>query len=259
MREFVCPTSGKKFRQDVGYSSFPLITLPDGSWLGDTEIGVQIPVCPQTGLILLPDLSLSKASGGSKILYSSYSAKELELLPALIADPVYVALKADGPYAQAWWLATRLGRSAEDRFFMLQRSTWATRDPAKRRRLVARFADEAPAIIEGLKGPASSTRFRNVYVVNALRELGRFEEALALLDQLDRSGADVDDDIGEVSYQLRLAIEQQDDGRFAAEMVPRRVFEDLCSGRLSAFYGPPLPATVASCQIRRDREAKEAA
>ena len=259
VREFVCPIGGKKFRQDVGYSSFPLITLPDGSWFGDTEIGTQVPVCPKSGLVLLPDRALSEVSGRGRILYSSYSAKERELLPSLIADPDYVMLSADGPYAQAWWLATRLNRPAVDRFFMLQRSTWATSDPAKRKRLVARFANEAPAIVDAFKAGESTKRSSMIYVVNALRELGRFGEAAALLDQLDRSGSDSEDGSGEYLYQLRLAIAQKDDGRFAAEMVPQPVFEDLCNGRLAALYGPTLTATRTSCQIRRGREAKEAA
>ena len=57
LREFTCPVGGARFTHNVGYSAFPLITLPDGSWLGDTQIGVQIPVCPDNGLVLLPDVS----------------------------------------------------------------------------------------------------------------------------------------------------------------------------------------------------------
>ena len=55
VRHFTCPLGGKAFDQDVGYFAFPLVTLPDGSWLGDNMIDAQIPVCPDNGLVLLPD------------------------------------------------------------------------------------------------------------------------------------------------------------------------------------------------------------
>lgn len=265
VREFTCPIGEKTFKQDVGYAAFQLITMPDGSWLGDTEIGVQIPICPDNGLVLVPDLALSAATEDDDILYTNYSLKELEQLPALIADPTYFALKEDGPYAQAYWLATKLGRPAVDRLFMLQRSTWATRDPVKRKRLVQRFADEGPAIIDAMKADDEKKHYAMIVIVNALREVGRFDEALTLLDRIKASGTLV---LGppdpesiyepeEAGEPLRLAIAQKDDGRFAAEMLPKRVLNDICDGGWAFMYGPTAPATKAACKIRRDREKKE--
>lgn len=265
-REFTCPLGGKNFTQDVGYSSFPLITLPDGSWLGDTEIGVQIPVCPDNGLVLLPDLGKSSAEGESdRILYGEYSAAEIERLPALIADPDYRALAAQGRYAQAYWLASKMGRPAEDRFFMLQRATWATRDPALRKTLVARFVADAPGVIDGLRGGETAKRFARVYVVNGLRELGRFDEALALLDSIAAGGPPVPgqddpDSIfgpGDADGPLRLAIQQRDDGRFAAATVPDRLLSDICDGKLAVIYGPTTEPTKAACKVRRDAATKD--
>ncbi|QIG53861.1 hypothetical protein G6N82_06565 [Altererythrobacter sp. BO-6] len=46
VRSFTCPLGGANFSQDVGYYALPVLTMPDGSWLGDTEIGVQIPDLP---------------------------------------------------------------------------------------------------------------------------------------------------------------------------------------------------------------------
>jgi hypothetical protein len=265
VRQFTCPIGGKVFEQEVGYSAFPLITLPDGSWLGDTEIGVQIPVCPDNGLVLIPDLSKSAQEGSDRIAYADYTTAELARLPALIADPAYIALKEDGRYAQAWWLATQLGRPAEDRFFMLQRSTWATRDPAKRKRLVKRLAEEGPAIIAAFNGKEAVKSYHGIYIVNALREIGRFDEALALLDQLEAKGEPIPgqpdpDNIygpGDADGPMRLAIAQKDDGRFAAELLPAKMVNDICDNELAAIYGPTSAATLASCKIRRDRERKE--
>lgn len=265
-RSFTCPLNDRTFTQDVGYSAFPLITLPDGSWLGDTEIGVQIPVCPDNGLVLIPDLSKSSAEAGDdRILYADYSAAERTRLPALIADPEYAALQADGRYAQAYWLASRLERPAEDRFFMLQRSTWATRDPVLRKKLVARFAAEAPALIDAFGGAETKRRYHRIYVVNALRELGRFNEALAMLDSIEKSGPPVPgqpdpDSIygpGEAAGPMRRALIGKDDGRFAAELLPKKMVSQVCENRLAAMYGPTTPATLAACKARRERETRE--
>jgi len=267
VRTFSCPVGGQSFEQELGYSSFPLITMPDGSWLGDTEIGVQIPVCPGNGLVLIPDLARSAKDGDNKILYAIYSTKEQERLPALIRDPAYLALKGDGPYAQAWWLATQLGRPVEDRFFMLQRSTWATRDPALRKRLVARFAAEAPALVAELRVSEDQKHMASLYIVNALRELGHFDEALALLNRIDGkseptppsdspyggNGPQTDTD------KMRLAIAEKDDGRFAAELLPDRMVNDICGNELAIAYGPTTPATLAACKVRRAREAQSSA
>lgn len=265
-REFTCPLGGARFTHNVAYSAFPLITLPDGSWLGDTQIGVQIPVCPDNGLVLLPDLAASAAEGSRRILYHSYTPEEIAALPALITDPEYRALAELGPYAQAAWLAGRIDRPAADRLFMLQRSTWATSDPALRKRLVARFAAEAPALIDQLEGDEVVRAYHRMFVVNALRELGRFDEAGALLEAVVASVPhvpglpDPDSMFGPASpvEGMLLAIEQRDDGRFAAETLPSRLVADFCSGGLAMMYGPPTPATLTSCRIRREREQAEA-
>ncbi|MEY4269511.1 MAG: hypothetical protein RLZZ58_727, partial [Pseudomonadota bacterium] len=189
------------------------------------------------------------------------------LLPALIADPEYRALADEGRYAQAYWLATKLGRPAYDCFFMLQRSTWATRDPAMRARLVARFADDGPALIDAYTQGEPVKRFHRMYIVNALRELGRFDAALALLDAIGASGAPVPgqadpDSIygpGAADGPMRLAILQRDDGRFAAATLPQKMLNDICDDELTLIYGPTKPATKAACKVRRDAEAKESA
>lgn len=259
VRSFICPISGKSFEQEVGYSAFPLITMPDGSWLGDTEIGAQIPVCPDNGLVLIPDLAKSAASSGDRIEYADYSTEERAKLPGLIADPAYQALKADGPYAQAWWLATQLGRPAADRFFTLQRSTWATRDPATRKRLVARFAEHASGIIAGMPTSDDNKRSAQLLVVNALRELGRFDDALMLLESVQRKqGAEpIDGRDSEWLSSIWRAISEKDDGRFAAAMLPNRMVNVICSDRLAMIYGPTSEATKAACRARRVREAQE--
>lgn len=256
-RRFTCPVGGKAFRQEVGYAAFPLITLPDGSWLGDPMMDVQIPVCPDNGLVILPDYA--GMEGQDAMAYGAYSATEIARLPALIADPAYRALAADNRHAQAWWLATQLGRPASLRFHLLQRSSWATTDPALRQRRVAAFAADAPALIEAMDEPAAAKQAHLFHVVNALRELGRFDAALALLDTIEADGpvpgiASPDDMFAPEAAgpQMRAVIAAGDDDRYPVELLDRRLANDKCSGGVEyPPYDQRTPKTEAACARRR--------
>lgn len=263
VRTFTCPIGGKKFKQDVGYSSFPLITLTDGSWLGDAQIGVQIPICPDNGLVLIPDLAKSEADEGDKILYADYTRDERTKLPSLIADPAYGALKSDGPYAQAYWLATKLGRPVADRYFMLQRSTWATVDPVLRRKRVSMLVSDTPALIDALPKEDMRTFLYRYYLVNALREMGQFAEATTALDGLERDVATIQSIPEEErgvpdADSMRIAIAEKDEGRHPAALLNRRIVSDVCNDSSPFLYGPTHPSTKIACKNREDREKREA-
>lgn len=265
VRHFTCPLGGKPFDQDVGYFAFPLVTLPDGSWLGDNMIDAQIPVCPDNGLVLLPDYVASTAQGQFRIAFHVYTPAELARLPALIADPAYAAHKAEGRHAAAWWLATQLGRPAFDRYALLQRATWAATPAPLRHQLVERLAAEGPALIDAADVPEGRRRVMRYDIVNALRELGRFDEALALLEKVERAGtpvaAPVDPDSmfgpPALAPDMRRAIAERDDGRFPIELLNPRMVGEICGGKLFPPYDQRTPANIAACKIRRDREARE--
>ena len=267
VRHFTCPLGGKAFDQDVGYFAFPLITLPDGSWLGDNMIDAQIPVCPDNGLVLLPDYVASTAQGQYHIAFHVYTPEELAKLPALIADPAYAAHKAEGRHAAAWWLATQLGRPTLDRYALLQRATWAALPAPLRRQLVERLAAEGPALIDAADVPEGRKRAMRYDIVNALRELGRFDEALALLEKVERGGApvaapvDPDSMFGPpaLAPDMRRAIAERDDGRFPIELLNARMVSEIWDDTLSRIYGPRTAANIAACKTRRDREARDSA
>lgn len=269
VKSFTCPLTGKPFTQDVGYSTFPLVTFPDGSYPGDEKIDTQIPVCPADGLVILPDFSppLSEVQAMSDTLtYTRYTKAELARLPALMAGPAYAALKADGRYAQAHWLATQLGRPVFDRFTMLQRATWAAVDPALRRKLVERLVSEGPALIAASDRPAPYKRYLQLYIVNGLRELGRFDEAITLLDAMDREAAaalakdEVED--AEVSTgEMRTVIAAKDMDRFPVGLMPSKWANAICND--DRDMPPPYTRTAttkAACATReaeRKRSARE--
>ncbi|NML04196.1 hypothetical protein [Sphingomonas sp. G-3-2-10] len=248
-RSFSCPIGGKAFVQDVGYFALPIARFPDGSWLGDHLIDVQIPVCPDNGLVLLPDYRASE----TRMAYRSYTPAELARLPVLIADPAYAALKPDGHYAQAYWLATQLGLPAQDRFHMLQRATWGARAAPLRRRLVERMVADLPGLIDDAGVTPAEQRTMRWYLINGLRELGRFDAALALLG---KAGADAGPE-ADGPEAMRRAIAERDDARFPAELLEPRMVGQVCDGGLDRIYGPRAPASVAACKTRREREAAE--
>ena len=266
-REFTCPLGGVRFEQDVGYSTFPLVTFPDGSYPGDEGVDAEIPACPGNGLVILPDFEAS--SKAQRMVYSDYSAEELARLPALIADPAYAALKADGRHAQSYWLATRLGRPPALRFILLQRATWAAVDPALRRKLVERLVEEGPALIQASGHPDAEKRMKLYLIVNALRELGRFDEALALIDTIEREGpavrAPVDPDSmygpGEYGPQMRAVIAEKDMDRYPVGLMPPKWANSICSGEdHRPPYGPLSATTKAACARRKAAaEAEEKA
>ena len=71
-REFTCPVGGAKFSQDVGYSTYPLVTFPDGSYPGDEATDAEIPVCPGNGLVLIPAFEKMGEPGNERISYADY-------------------------------------------------------------------------------------------------------------------------------------------------------------------------------------------
>jgi len=267
-RDFTCPLGGQRFTQEVGYSAFALITLPDGSWLGDPLMDVQIPRCPENGLVILPDFAAMQANASDRMIYGVYDAAERARLPALVADPAYRALAPDNRYAQAYWLATQLGRPASLRFHLLQRSSWATTDPALRQRRVAAFAADAPALVEAMDDPPAAKRANLLYVVNALRELGRFDAALALLDRIEADGpvpgvASPDEMFAPESAgpAMRAVIVAGDDDRYPVELLDRRMANDKCSGAVQyPPYDQRTTKTEAACARRKaSADAEEAA
>ena len=257
-REFTCPLGGERFTQDVGYSTFPLVTFPDGSYPGDEGVDAEIPACPDNGLLILPDFEASAEA--QRMVYSDYSADELTRLPALIADPAYRAAARDGRHIQAYWLASKLGRLADLRFALLQRATWAAVDPALRRKLVERLVEEGSPLIEASERSGESKRVQLYLIVNGLRELGRFDEALAMIDGIESVGspvpAPVDPDSmygpGEYAPQMRAVIAAKDMDRFPVALMPPKWANSICGDEEPRPpYGPLTPTSKAACARRK--------
>lgn len=266
VRGFVCPIGGQSFSQDVGYPSLALVQFPDGSWLGDAAIDAQIPECPGNGLVLIPDFDSTADS--SRLTYRSYTPEQQARLPALVASEAYRRLGEQGRYERALWLATQLNLSAWTRWQLMVRASWATIDPVERKRRVARVAEDGPALIDAIDALESQKLGERLLVANALRELGRFEAALAVLGAIVAAipeDADLRDPENTQAlhgniFRMQKTIEYRDDDRFPVDLAYQKWASRICAGQdLPPPYGPMTDNARAACARReREREADRA-
>lgn len=163
-----CPIGGAEFDYvtTASYSTFG--ERPDGKPYGSWTFPMALPECPDNGLVL----------------YKDYTAEEVAKLEPLIAGDAYRALKPEHTqYYRAYWLMREMGVEPQRYLWALLQAGWeADGKPELRARYLGELA-EVSATLEarptdlnwiGMAGRA----------INALRELGRFDEAMARLDKL---------------------------------------------------------------------------
>lgn len=224
-----CPIGGTSFTFATTASLTTLGERPDGKPYGSFVFPSPLPECPENGLVL----------------YKDYDAEEVARLEPLVASEAYQALRAgDAQYYRAYWLMREMGLGPERYLWALLQASWeADGKPALRARYQAELAEQSakveprPADLGwiGMEGRA----------INALRELGRFDEALARLDKVPLLGLDielpVEGDDARVSAEararrgwrtfftgLRAAIERRDANPEPFDMIPRRLALGRC-------------------------------
>lgn len=165
-QRMTCPIGGEgfDFNTTASYSIFG--SRPDGKPFGSWTFPLNLPECPSNGLILYKE---------------TFEPAELTRLGALIGSPGYRALRGgDTQYYRLSWLLREMGAPRPDVVWALVRATW---EPADDSPLRARYLGELAASAAADPGaPADPAGFAiRAYQINALRELGRFDEAVALL------------------------------------------------------------------------------
>lgn len=165
-QRMTCPIGGERFdfNTTASYSTFG--SRPDGKPFGSWTFPLDLPECPGNGLILYKQ---------------NFEPAELTRLGALIGTPGYRALRGgDTQYYRLSWLLREMGAPRLDVVWALVRATW---QPADDSPLRARYLGElAAAVAAEPDAPATLAGYAmRAYGINALRELGRFDEASALL------------------------------------------------------------------------------
>lgn len=159
-----CPIGGEKFQWPslMSYSTWG--RMPDGQPLGSASFPIPIPQCPKNGLPL----------------YDEFDKATVAKLTPLVASAGFARLRAAGetPRYLVQWLQQQLGAPAIDSAWVLLQAGWEAKnlgDPAR----VARYNEEYVARVATLTGDPLPVHGMKARRVNALRELGRFDEAEA--------------------------------------------------------------------------------
>jgi len=161
-----CPIGGERFEfvTTASYSTFG--ARPDGKPYGSWTFPLALPECPGNGLIV----------------YKAFDREELRRLEAIIATDSYRALRSgnDVQYYRLARLLREMGAPPAEHLGALIQAGWeAELGTPLRARYLGEFA-EAMAALPAEPADLSGFAMRGRWI-NALRELGRFDEAAALL------------------------------------------------------------------------------
>lgn len=169
-----CPVGGKSFTHTTTGSYSIWGYRPDGKPYGSWDFPLEIPKCPDNGLVV----------------FDEFGKDEVERLEALVGSAEYKAIRnSETSYFLAAWLMERLGRPPIDTAWMIVQASWQADDrPELKKRYQEIYVDRIRKLprAEGIDWLAMQAR-----AVNGLRELGRFDEAKALLGSLDLKPLDV--------------------------------------------------------------------
>jgi hypothetical protein len=256
-----CPVGGGSFSFTPTSSVTATGERPDGKPFGSTTFPVAVPECPDNGLVL----------------YKDYTPEEVARLEPIVKSDAYQALrKEDTPYYRAYWLMKAMGLPPERYLWALLQASWeADRKPELRKRYLTELA-EASAAVPAKPGDLNWIGMEG-RAINALRELGRFDEALARLDKVPLAGLNVPAPAGGESAAqarirrgwfafftaLRPAIERKDSSIEPLDLLPRSVAVERCveaAGKLDEAGRAVCEkesAAVAKIKAERDRLAKE--
>lgn len=264
-RTMTCPIGGVEFQFQPLAPPVAAGERPDGRPYGNAKFPLTLPECPNNGLVL----------------YKDYDSAEIAKLEPLLASEAYQALrKEDTQYYRAYWLMREMGLAPERYLWALLQASWeAESKPELRKRYLAELAEASakvpprPADLNwiGMEGRA----------INALRELGRFEEALARLDKVPMASLAAPAPTGTAATPealaqarsrrgwqhfltgIRAAIERRDSGIEPIDLLPRTIAYGRCldeAGKLDETgraFCEKEKAAIADLRAAREKQAKE--
>lgn len=242
-QQMTCPVGGERFIHQTTASYTTFGQRPDGKPYGSWRFPLALPECPKSGLVM----------------YRAFTRDERARLPALLADPVFVDLRRDQTaYYRAAWLEHALQPRSSVTAWLLLNASWEADDDSLRK---ARYQDEFVDAVTIL-GPDAAPMERfdlQVRAANALRELGRFDQAAAALKAVPRQALDGDPDRPVWTAFLNgmdRAIARADRSPEPLDLIPARIAAEYCLGdeRAPARNDPWCrdPAMAEPLKQRRD-------
>ncbi|WP_114954438.1 hypothetical protein [Sphingosinicella terrae] len=254
-----CPVGGESFEalQSSHYSTTG--RRPDGRPHSYWYMPLPIPECPSNGLVVFRD----------------FSPEEVGTLESLIASDAYRAMVADdSTYYRAQWLATRLGLPEKEALGLLLAATWQvkpedgpTGQPLPSPERARRYQEEFVRRVMALPADPQDAEYVGLHAraANAQRELGRFDEAAAMLRQIvGWSSAGDQSGWSRFAEQLLPAVERQDGAVEPLDLADEVRLPWLCmdEDRPQSAYDrtlcgrPDVQARIAENLRRREQAAQ---
>ncbi|HEU0100397.1 MAG TPA: hypothetical protein VFQ67_16685 [Allosphingosinicella sp.] len=264
-KAMTCPIGGGSFQFQQVAPPVVAGERPDGRPYGNVKFPLALPECPDNGLVL----------------YKDYDAGEVARLEPLIASEAYRALrKDDTQYYRAYWLMREMGLAPELYLWALLQASWeAEGKPELRKRYLTELV-EASAKVPPRPGELGWIGMEG-RAINALRELGRFDEALARLDKVPLAGLAAPAPAGAAATPeavaqarsrrgwqqfftgIRAAIERKDSAIEPIDLLPRSIAYGRCldeAGKLDEAgraFCEKEAAGIAELRAARDKQARE--
>lgn len=272
-----CAVGGERFTYISTASMSQWGSRPDGKPYGSWTFPMPLPECPGNGLVM----------------YRDFTKSEVKALKPLLATREYRQLVTDRetPYYRAHWLMEKLGDAPLDGAWVLLQASWeADADPDRKRRYQDEFVQRAQSLAKPEAGQDDlGWMVVNLRAVNALRELGRFDSAVQVLDALPLTTLDVPipqekvsgttasglgkqiENYGEIqaaqsrrawmkyAERMRAAIARHDDSSEPIDLVPLRVAASLCathSGSTPA-YREVCESDAMRAQLEKPKKIRE--
>lgn len=217
-----CPIGGKVFEYWTvsAYTTFG--ARPDGKPYGYTQFPLNLPECPENGLVLFDD----------------FTPSEIAKLEPLIQSAAYKSLrKSDTQYYRAYWLAAQLGRDKILIDNLLAQAIWEADDnPPQRLRYLRLYADTAQ---KPQNDASENALWSTLRLANAHRELGDFATAKAVLAAIilppEPNAEPKDEWVHEqwkqsITYVQKFAkvIEREDKSSEPLDMLPETIAAEKC-------------------------------
>jgi hypothetical protein len=239
-QEFTCPVGGEKFKDFAIGSYTSWGQRPDGRSYGTLPVHPVVE-CPGNGFLLFDD---------------AFSPEEIARLEPLVAGAEYQAMRSvETPHFRVWWLMEQLGRDPYDRAGALLRASWESDDdPGRKARYQAAFVAAATALPHSPE-KAEPWFWLNVRAANALRELGDFGRAEAVMAELAGGAWPEDADEREGAEYLvgglRALIAERNAAAEPANLIPPRMAVERCTKQAAALS----PSEKKACAAPAAREA----
>lgn len=264
-RAMTCPIGGASFQFQPVAPPVVAGERPDGKPVGGVKFPIALPECPDNGLVL----------------YKEYEPDEVAKLEPLVESEAYRALlKNETQYYRAYWLMREMELAPELYLWALLQASWeAEGKPELRKRYLEELV-EASAKVPARSGDLAWIGMEG-RAINALRELGRFDEALERLDKVPLEGLDAPAPTGAAATpqalaqarsrrgwrtffaEIRPVIERRDSSTEPLDLLPRSYAAGRCldaAGKLDeagrAWCGKEAE-TVAAVRAARDKQARE--